>query len=471
MSCLTSRWIGATSAALASTLLLIQFASLPAAAASDGPELGQEVSEFYLSNGLQVIVIPDHRLPVVTHSVWYKVGATDDPPHAHGLAHFVEHLMFKGTSNYPSGAFNKIVARSGGLHQNAITDKDVTYYFESLPKSRLAKIMELEADRMVNLRMEEGEIATERNVVLQERRYRIDDNPVQRLILKMMAELYADHPANTDAIGSKDEIKSFARDDALRFYRDHYQSNNAVVVIAGDVTESEIHALAENTYGRLPRGKELPPRPVFQTLQPIKVHEVSLTDRRIVSPLIARYYRVPNPMTASPLETEALQLLAQIIGTSTGHLHQLFVGGIADEGASASYGYTLAGGLFSWAVQAAHGVSADQLRQSAEGLIRELLEKGITQDELDLARGPFLAAKIYAADNQSTLVQEYGSQAAIGRSLDDIKTWLSRIEAVRVEDVNTAARKYLTDELAVTGIGTPAPVTSVSVTPLTADRE
>jgi zinc protease len=168
-------------------------------------------------------------------------------------------------------------------------------------------------------------------------------------------------------------------------------------------------------------------------------------------------------MTASPLEPEALELLSDILGTATGRLHQLFVRGVADEGASASYGYSLAGGLFSWAVQAAHGVSTEQLRESADVIVRELREKGITQDELDLARGPFLAAKIYAADNQSTLVQQYGSQAVAGRSLDDVRGWISRIEAVRVEEVNAVARKYLTDEFAVTAVGTPAPAAPLSV--------
>ncbi len=208
------------------------------------------MSEFTLKNGLQVLVIPDHRAPVVTQMIWYKVGAADEPPGSSGIAHFLEHLMFKGTDLIPTGQFSKIIARNGG-EDNAFTNHDVTAYFQRVAKDRLPKVMEMEADRMANLRLSEEDVATERKVILEERRSRVDNDPGSILQEQMMAALYANHPYGIPIIGWEHEIRALDREDALSFYRRFYAPDNAILVIAGDVEPEEVRRLAEETFGKL----------------------------------------------------------------------------------------------------------------------------------------------------------------------------------------------------------------------------
>ena len=206
--------------------------------------------EFKLANGLDVVVIPDHRAPVVTQMVWYKVGAADEPPGSSGIAHFLEHLMFKGTDTIPTGQFSKIVARNGG-EDNAFTNHDVTAYFQRVAKDRLPTVMEMEADRMANLRLTEEDVVTERNVILEERRSRIDNDPGSILQEQMMAALYENHPYGIPIIGWEHEIEALDREDALTYYKRFYAPNNAILIVAGDVEPDEVKRLAEDTYGKL----------------------------------------------------------------------------------------------------------------------------------------------------------------------------------------------------------------------------
>src|SRR5262249_22203763 len=208
------------------------------------------VSEFKLDNGLQVIVVPDHRAPVVTHYVWYRVGSADEPTGVSGVAHFLEHLMFKSTDKIASGAFSKVIAKLGG-QDNAFTNYDVTGYYQRIAKDRLKTVMEMEADRMVNLRLTEREVATEREVILEERRSRTENNPSAILSEQMSAALYQNHPYRIPIIGWMHEMAKLSREDALAFYKRFYAPNNAVVVVAGDVSVDEVKSLAEAAYGSL----------------------------------------------------------------------------------------------------------------------------------------------------------------------------------------------------------------------------
>ena len=225
-------------------------ASLAVAVAPERVNGSQRVSEFKLNNGLQVLVIPDHRAPVVTQMVWYKVGAADEPPGSSGIAHFLEHLMFKGTDLIPTGQFSKTIAKNGG-EDNAFTNHDVTAYFQRVAKDRLPKVMEMEADRMANLRLSEQDVATERDVILEERRSRVDNDPGSILQEQMMAALYTNHPYGIPIIGWEHEIRALDREDAFSFYRRFYAPNNALLVIAGDVEPDEVRKLAEATFGKI----------------------------------------------------------------------------------------------------------------------------------------------------------------------------------------------------------------------------
>src|SRR6476620_1483484 len=208
------------------------------------------VSEFKLANGMQVVVVPDHRAPVVTHYVWYRVGSADEPPGVSGIAHFLEHLMFKSTDKIATGAFSKIVSRLGG-QDNAVTSHDVTGYYQRIAKDRLKTVMEMEADRMVNLKLAEKEVSTEREVIIEERRSRTENSPSSILSEQMSAALYQNHPYRIPIIGWMHEMAKLSREDALAFYKRFYAPNNAIVVVAGDVTVEEVKTLAEAAYGKV----------------------------------------------------------------------------------------------------------------------------------------------------------------------------------------------------------------------------
>src|SRR5712672_2414589 len=216
-------------------------------------------ASFTLSNGLQVVVIPDHRTPVVTEMIWYKVGSADETPGKSGLAHFLEHLMFKGTSKHPVGEFSQTVLKVGG-NENAFTSVDYTGYFQRVPREQLGKMMEFEADRMTGLILKDENVLPERDVVLEEYNMRVANNPDARLTEQTMAALYLNHPYGRPVIGWRHEIEKLGREDALAFYRRFYTPNNAVVVIAGDVTADEVKALAEKTFAKVPRVADTAPR-------------------------------------------------------------------------------------------------------------------------------------------------------------------------------------------------------------------
>lgn len=438
-------------------LTLLGAPSLAADDASTTGQLSTAVVEFHLANGLQVVLIPDHRAPVVTHSIWYKVGATDDPPNSHGLAHFLEHMMFKGTDAYPAGVFSRIVSRIGGV-QNAATTADHTFFYQMVPKAHLAQMMEMEADRMVNLRMNESDVVSERTVILQERRATVDDNYSRRLFIKAYEALYAGHPNNTDLIGSPEEILSYSRDDALAFYHQHYAPGNAVLVVAGDVTEAELRELAENTYGHVPAKAVSPERPILRPLQPVTEHRVSITDGHLVTPGVFMIFRVPGVNQMELREGVALSILAEILGSDTGRLRQkLVLSGIArDVAADFDTGFT---GRFALGANAAANVDLAQVETALAGSIAELREKGITQDELDLERADFLAGVIMQADFQMALASKYGTALVLNQPVGFIEQWIGEIKYVTVGDINAAARKYLVEDMKVTAEGWPAAAT------------
>lgn len=410
-------------------------------------------SEFMLSNGMQVVVIPDHRAPVVTHMIWYKVGAADEPKGVSGIAHFLEHLMFKSTDKIAIGEFSKIISRLGG-QDNAFTGQDATSYHQRIAKDRLGTLMEMEADRMVNLRLTEDEVLMERNVILEERRSRIENNPNAMFDEQMAATLYRAHPYGIPVIGWGHEMKELSRQDAMRFYKHFYAPNNAILVVAGDVTPEEVKKLAEETYGKVPANPEVnhrerPKEPPF-----IAARRLEYKDPRAGNASLHRYYVAPSYLTAEPGEAEALDLLFKIV--ADGATSRIYKKLVVDEKIAATSGGDFSGwGLDSGAISiyavAADGVGLDTIEAKVDEVLDDVRAKGVTEAELARAKKTFLADYIYDSDNQARLARRYGWSLVVGRKVDDIEDWPNAISKVTLQDVQNVAAKYLDMRRSVTG--------------------
>jgi zinc protease len=448
---------------LATTLAIAMLALVQAA---QQVRAQPRASEFTLSNGMQVVVIPDHRAPVVTHMVWYKVGAADEPAGVSGIAHFLEHLMFKSTEKIPMGEFSKIVARLGG-QDNAFTSQDVTAYFQRIAKAQLPKVMEMEADRMVNLKLTEKEVLTERDVILEERRSRVENNPSSILDEQMDAALYISHPYNTPVIGWEHEIARLTPADAMSYYKRYYAPNNAILVVSGDVTAGEVRTLAEQTYGKLKANSKVGGPRVRPTEPPHRAaRRLELKDARAGKASLHRYYLTPSYTTAEKGEAEALDLLMKIVGGgSTSRLYKSLV--VEQHVASSASGWYSGGGLDSGKIGLyAIGTDAQSLEKieaAIDAVLKDVRDNGVTQAELDRAKSSFLADYIYESDSQNTLARRYGWALTVGRTLADVESWPDAVSKVTLDDVKRAASKHLDIRRSVTGRMLPeAPETASS---------
>lgn len=440
---------------LVSLIFLLAVALFPmkAGAQAKTEPKAPEVTDFTLANGLEVVVIPDRRAPVVTHMIWYKVGSADEQPGKSGIAHFFEHLMFKDTKTYPAGAFSKAVADIGG-EDNAFTSYDYTAYFQKVSPDALKTMMTMEADRMVNLVLNEEAVKTERDVILEERRERVDSEPGSILAEEMQTVLYQNHPYRMPVIGWMHEIEQLNLKDATEFYRRYYAPNNAVVIVAGDVDAAAVKALAEETYGKIPRGPELPPR-IRPTEPPHDTaRTVTITDARISQPTFRKSWLVPSYETAEPGTAEALDLLSEILGGGVrSRIYQdLIVKKPVAASAGAFYdGDPLDVGSFGVYGSPRDGVTLAEVEKAVDAEVKRIVEDGVTQDELEKAKNRFLKAVIFARDSQTSMAQIYGSSLATGGTLKDIEEWPERIRAVTPEAVKAAAAKYLSGGNTVTG--------------------
>ena len=417
-------------------------------------ESATRASEFKLDNGLQVVVIPDHRAPVVTHMIWYRVGAADEVRGKSGIAHFLEHLMFKSTDKIPVGEFSKIVGRLGG-QDNAFTGNDATAYFQRVSKDRLPKMMEMEADRMVNLRLDEKEVLTERDVILEERRSRIDNNPSAELNEQMNAALYLNHPYGVPIIGWYHEIAKLSREDALTFYKHYYAPNNAILVVSGDVTADEVKAMAEATYGKIPANPNVVTKRVRPSDPPqIVARQLELKDPRAGNYSFHRDYVTPSYTTAKPGEAEALDLLMKIAASgSTSRLYKkLVVDAKVASSAGGDYsGSGLDSGTISIYAIAADGVPLEKSEALADEVLNDIVKNGVTAAELERAKSSYLADYVYESDNQATLARRYGWNLAVGRTVADVEGWPAAISKVTLDDIKKVAAEYLDVRHSVTG--------------------
>jgi zinc protease len=418
---------------------------------------GPKISDFTLANGLEVVVIPDHRAPVVTHMIWYKVGAADETAGKSGLAHFLEHLMFKGTAKHPAGEFSTVVARIGG-QENAFTTNDYTGYFQRVPSDQLKTVMEFEADRMTGLVLTDDVVKPELQVILEERNQRMENNPRARLGEQMDAALYLNSPYGKPVIGWRHEMEGLTRDDAIGFYRRFYGPNDAVLVIAGDVEPEPALKMAQETYGKVKRRADIPPRARPKEPPPAAVRSLTLSDPRVEQPMVERAYLVPSFATAKvdnkPGQSEALEVLGHILGG--GNNSRLYNGLVVDKHAAVSAGAyydssALDESKFTVYGVPAQGVTLPQLEAGIDDTIAAVVAKGVTEDELDRAKSRLIADAIYAQDNQASMARWYGTALMTGASVDDVKQWPSRIRAVTAAQVQEAARIWLIKTRSVTG--------------------
>jgi zinc protease len=414
---------------------------------------GPEIATDRLDNGLDVVVIPDRRAPVVTHMVWYRNGSADDPPGKSGIAHFLEHLMFKGTAKHPKGTFSHLVSELGG-QENAFTSMDYTAYFQRVAKEHLATMMAMEADRMTNLVLSDEDVIPERDVVLEERRMRTDSDPAAQLAESLSATLYVNHPYGTPIIGWQHEIEGLDRADALAYYRRFYTPENAILVISGDVEPDAVIELAKQTYGVIPARGEAPRRE-RRLEPPARSHRrVELSDPKVEQPNVQRSWVVPSYGTASGREAFALDVLAQLLGG--GQTSRLYRRLVSEKAVAVSAGAWYMGTAvdatrFALYAVPREGVALADLEREIEAVIAGLAGGDIPAAELDRVKTRLVADMVYAQDSQASMARMYGAALAVGGRIEDVTRWPDEIEAVTAEDVAAAARAWLSVNRAVTG--------------------
>lgn len=438
---------GAQARLISAWLALLAFAPLAEAREFPRPET------FTLSNGLQVVVITDRRAPVVTHMVWYRVGAADEPRGHSGIAHFFEHLMFKGTREIAPGEFSRTVARNGG-EDNAFTSWDYTAYYERIARDRLDLVMRMEADRMRNLRFSDETFASERDVIVEERRQRTDNNPGALLGERMRAMLWPHHPYGTPVVGWLHEIQSLDRETALQFYQTWYAPNNAILVVAGDVDAAELRPLAERYYGRLRPTRDLPARTWVSDPPAIGPMRVSHSDEKVRQPSLSRIYRAISYGTDEGRQAHALDVAVEILGGSeTSRLYRALVEDqriAVSAGASANTSGLGGGSASVWATPA-EGATLEQVEAAADAVIAAYLRDGPTDAELTRAKSSLAAAAVYSRDSQESMANVYGSSLAAGESIDDVVNWADDIGAVTRDEALAMARQTFDINQSVTG--------------------
>ncbi len=415
---------------------------------------------FTLSNGLQVVVITNMRAPVVEQMVWYHAGAADEPAGKSGIAHYLEHLMFKGTKTVKPTEFSHIVAMQGG-EDNAFTAHDYTAYHETVAVDRLELMMKLEADRMVNLSLTDAIAKPELQVVREERRMRIDNNPAVQLNELASASLFINHPYRLPPIGWDAEIQRLNYHDALDFYHTWYAPNNATLVIEGAVTLEQVKPLAIKYFGPI-ASRPVPKRERLVEPPHLAPTRVEMTSARIHEPSWGRDYLAPSYRTSDkPEQGYAIEVLSEVLGGSVvSRLDKALVLGDSKLATSVSAGYDADAydlGTFALAATPRPGVSLDQIEKAVDEEINRLLKDGVTEEEVAKAREHLQESAIYSRDTLGSAAHILGAALSIGRTIDDVESWPDRISKVTAAEVNEAAHVVLKDVNSVTTSLKPGP--------------
>ncbi len=418
------------------------------------PATAQTVTEFTLANGLQAIVIEDHRAPIVTQMVWYKTGRADETAGQSGIAHFFEHLMFKGTDTVAPGEFSAIVAANGGS-DNAFTSDDYTAYFQRVPVDQLDKMMQLESDRMAHLNLSEENVATELQVIIEERGQRVDSDPSALFQEQIGAAQYLNHPYGVPVIGWLHEMKQLTREKALDFYARHYAPNNAILVVAGDVDPAKVQALAEKHYGPLKPSDTLPPRIRPSEPPQLAARRLTMADARVAQPYISRSYLAPERNAGDQKQAAALAILAEVLGgsgTTSVLARALQFDSQTAVYASAFYdGTAVDPTTFGLVVVPSSGVSLADAEAALDATLAKFLETGVDAADLERIKTQVRASEIYARDDVGDLARNYGAALAVGLTAQDVQDWPKLLGEVTSDDMMQAARLVLNPQQSVTG--------------------
>ena len=423
------------------------------AASAIAEGINDSVTSFELDNGMQVVVVEDHRAPVLQHMVWYKAGSADEPKGASGVAHFLEHLLFKATDKMAAGEFSATVAANGG-QDNAFTSYDYTAYFQRVAADRLELMMQMESDRMVNIRLTEDNITTERNVILEERNMRTENNPRALFNEQMNAVQFHNHRYGVPIIGWRHEMETLSLEDALGFYGTYYAPNNAVLVVSGDVDPAEVRQLARKYYGVLPANPDLPERTRSQEPPQTAERRMTFKDPRVAQPYVSRSYLAPKREAGSQEQAAALVLLAEILGGgTTSYLaeHLQFEQNVAVYTGAFYSGTTLDDSTFDLLVVPSDGVSLADAESALDSAMRTFIRDGVDADQLDRIKMQLRASQIYARDNVDAIANRYGRALTTGLTVADEQAWPDILQAVSGDQIVAAARQVLRPEVSVTG--------------------
>ena len=438
----------------------VLFASLSGASALEKrqnllPEtLFPNIETFKLDNGMEVAVIPDARATSITHMVWYRVGSADEEAGQGGIAHFLEHLLFKGTKKFPDSAIDTTVKRVGGNH-NAFTSYDYTAYFQKVTREHLPLMMEIEADRMMNVEFTPEDVDVERKVVLEERARGIETSPQAQLGAAMSLARWKNHPYRRPIIGWRHELEVLTHQELHDFYERYYTPANAVLVVSGNVNVEEVRALAAKFYGTLENRS-----PAYKPNRPTEPNdlfmrqEITVRHPQITNESVSITFRIPSYRTGKPGEYEALDMLSEILsGTTRSRIYKDFV---VERQIATSAGAYVGGSARDDTEFGLYGtpkgdVTLEEMEAELMAAIEKIISEGVTQDELDRARHRIFSNAIYAQDSASGLANLMGRTLIIGRSLDDIRAWPKRMEAVTPEAVKDVATRFFNPETAVVG--------------------
>ena len=413
----------------------------------------EQVTDYMLDNGMQVVVIEDHRAPVVVHMVWYKAGSGEEDPGVSGVAHFLEHLLFKKTKTLESGEFSRIVAENGGSG-NAFTSFDYTGYFQRVAADRLPLMMRMEADRMINLDLGPEDILTEREVIIEERNQRVENDPGALFREQRNAALYLNHPYGIPIIGWRHEMEQLDLEDALAFYRQFYAPNNAVLVVAGDVEPENVLQLAKDTYGKIPPNPKLQERNRRQEPPHTSARRMTFYDERVGQPYVIRTYLAPERDPGAQKDAAALTLLAEILG---GGQTSVLTQKLQFETQTAVYAGAFYNGMalddttFGLIVVPSEGVSLQEAEDAMDKTVLEFIEAGVDEEQLARLKMQFRASEIYARDNVKGLANAYGAALTSGLQLQDIEAWPDIVQGVTGEEIIEAAKAVFVKEKSVTG--------------------
>ena len=420
-----------------------------------------------LPNGLRIVVIPNHRAPVLTHMVWYRVGAIDEPAGQSGIAHFLEHLMFKGSDHVPPGEFSKRVRAMGG-NDNAFTSQDYTAYFQNVAADRLESVMEMEADRMRSLTLPADEVLSERDVVLEERRQNTDSDPRAQMQEQMRHALFAGHPYSIPVIGWPYEIAQLSRENAADFHAKWYAPNNAVVVISGDVTLADIQPIIEKTYGAV-AARDVPERISPPMMGFPGEARIVMQSDRIHQPIFQRMIRLPS-LRQNKRDALALQVMENIL--SDGSSSRLYKSLVVDQkiatGAGFSYNPTTwddaMGGVYA---VPADNVAMDKIESAIDTVLAHMATGGVSPAELTAAKTRMRDRAALARDSLQGPAMAFGQTLITGGDIDDVEYWPDEIETVTADDVQRVAQYLIqptgTHGRGVTGWVLPAPKTDTPV--------